>query len=237
MKKCFIINSQEPIASRTENSIEQISSIQYASFTSSPMEAIEMIRNSGASLIYLDKNVDETNGIELISHLNKQIKIIISTSFADLAITSFNLDMLDSTMKPIPYNHFIGSIEVAVSKLASLPIRSKEMDISCDYIFVKTESKGKMIKLDLDDINYIQGMSNYVAFHTKARVIISHFTLRQLEELLPKSRFIRVHKSFIVPIRKITAVARQELKLSTLDTSIPLSPNFRAAFMQRVSIN
>ena len=237
MKKCFIINSQEPIANRTENSIEQISSIQYASFTSSPMEAIEMIRNSGASLIYLDKNVDETNGIELISYLNKQIKIIISTSFADLAITSFNLDMLDSTMKPIPYNHFFSSIEAALSKLSTMPIRSKEMDVSSDYIFVKTESKGKMIKLDLDDINYIQGMSNYVAFHTKAKLIISHFTLRQLEELLPKSRFIRVHKSYIVPIKKIIAVARQELKLSSLDIPIPLSPNFRAAFMQRVSIN
>ena len=94
-----------------------------------------------------------------------------------------------------------------------------------------------MIKLDLDDINYIQGMSNYVAFHTKSKVIISHFTLRQLEELLPKSRFIRVHKSYIVPIKKITAVARQELKLNSLDIPIPLSPNFRAAFMQRVSIN
>ncbi|MBS1667047.1 MAG: response regulator transcription factor [Bacteroidetes bacterium] len=235
MTNCFIIDDEQPAIDVIQNYIKQIPILHLVGSSTNPLQAIETIKKNKVDLVFLDIHMDEMNGIEVIKHLDKNIKVILCTAYSEFAVASFDLDVVDYLMKPISFDRFERAIQRATFKTKDAVFPPVEKEIINDYIFIKTEYKGKMIKVDLVDIDYIEGKNNYVAFHIANKVIISHFTLRELEELLPKSSFIRVHKSYIVSIKKIVTVANSELKLSNYATPIPLSPNFKEAFMQRVS--
>ena len=235
MIKCFIIDDEQPAIDVLQNYIKRFPGLQLAGFSTNPLTAIETLKKNPVDLVFLDIHMDEINGIEVIKHLDKNIKIILCTAYSEFAVASFDLDVVDYLMKPISFDRFERAVQRAVSKISNGTAVSAEKEITNDYIFIKTEYKGKMIKVDLVDIDYIEGKNNYVAFHIANKVIISHFTLRELEELLPKSGFIRVHKSYIVSIKKIVTVANSELKLANYASTIPFSPNFKEAFMQRVN--
>jgi two-component system LytT family response regulator len=235
MTKCFIIDDEQPAIDVIQNYIRQIPLLELMGASTNPLHAIEMIRKNKVDLIFLDIQMDEMNGIEVVKYLDKNIKVIFCTAYSEFAVASYDLDVVDYLMKPISFDRFERAAQRAINKLANSAISPNGKEIVNDYIFIKTEYKGKMIKVDLVDIDFIEGKSNYVAFHTTNKVILSHFTLRELEELLPKSGFIRVHKSYIVSIKKIITVENSELRLSSHTNPIPLSPHFKTAFMQRVN--
>ena len=91
-----------------------------------------------------------------------------------------------------------------------------------------------MVKIDFNDISYIEGRSNYIAFHILHRVILSHTSLRDMETYLPKNMFMRVHKSYIVALNKIVAIENNEIRLTGSSTSIPLSVSYKDAFLTRL---
>jgi two-component system LytT family response regulator len=235
MTNCFIIDDEQPAIDVIQNYIRQIPTLELVGASTNPLQSIEMIRKSKIDLVFLDIQMDEMNGIELIKYLKKDTKVIFCTAYSEFAVASYDLDVIDYLMKPISFDRFERAAQRAMKKLAGSPSAPNEKEIANDYIFIKTEYKGKMIRVDLVDIDFIEGKNNYVAFHTTNKVIFSHFTLRELEELLPKASFIRVHKSYIVSIKKIATVENSELKLIGHPNPIPVSPYFKPAFMQRVN--
>jgi len=235
MTKCFIIDDEQPAIDVIQNYIKRIPSLELVGASTNPMQAIEIIRKNKADLVFLDIQMDEMNGIELIKHLKKDTKVIFCTAYSEFAVASYDMDVIDYLMKPISFDRFERAVYRAMKRIAGSPFLMNEKEIANDYIFIKTEYKGKMVRVDLADIDFIEGKNNYVAFHITNKVIFSHFTLRELEELLPKANFIRVHKSYIISIKKIATVENSELKLSTYANPIPISPYFKPAFMQRVN--
>ncbi len=235
MTTCFIIDDEQPAIDVIQNYIKRIPSLELTGTSTNPLLAVEMIRHNKVDLLFLDIQMDEMNGIELMKYVKKNTLVIFCTAYSEFAVASYDMDVVDYLMKPISFDRFERAAQRAIGKLANVPLTAEEKEVANDYIFIKTEFKGKMIRVDLADIDFIEGKNNYVAFHTTNKVIFSHFTLRELEELLPKTSFIRVHKSYIVSIKKIAVVENSELKLSTYENPIPLSPYFKAAFMQRVN--
>jgi len=235
MTKCFIIDDEQPAIDVIQNYVKRIPSLELLGAYTNPMQAIGMIRKQNVDLVFLDIQMDEMNGIELIKHLKKDTKVIFCTAYSEFAVASYDMDVIDYLMKPISFDRFERAVHRAIKKIAGSTFLMNENEIANDYIFIKTEYKGKMIRVDLSDIDFIEGKSNYVAFHIRNKVVFSHFTLRELEDLLPKKGFIRVHKSYIVSIKKIATVQNSELTLSTHISPIPISPYFKPAFMQRVN--
>lgn len=231
MTKCYIIDDEQPAIKVIQNYITKFPELELIGTATNPLIGIDEIKKLKVDLLFLDIQMDEMNGIEVVKHIPKTVKIIFCTAYSEFAVESYNLDVIDYLMKPISFPRF----EKAIYRRILKQNEFYNVNINNDYLFVKTEQKGKLIKIDFDDIDFIEGKSNYIGFHINKRVILSHNSLREMESFLPSNRFVRVHKSYIVALKKIASVENSEILLKNLNSKIPLSPNFKESFLQSLN--
>jgi len=234
MVKCFIIDDEQSSVDVIKNYIMKIPALQLVGTSGSSLQGMQEIRKLQAELIFLDIQMDDMNGIELAKQLEGDAKVIFCTAYSRFAIASFDLDAIDYLVKPFSFQRFERAAVRALAACKHLDRYPVERSVDTDYLFIKTERKGKMVRLDIADIDFIEAKNNHVVFHAAEKRITSCHTLRGLEALLPKSSFIRVHKSYIVHIQKIAHVRLDELRLRVYKQSIPIGPGFKRVFMQHV---
>jgi two-component system, LytTR family, response regulator len=233
MIKCVIIDDEQPAINVLKKYISQLPGLKLIATETNPVSGIEIIKAEKPELVFLDIQMDEMNGIEVMKIIRDTSKVIFCTAYSEFAVTSYELDAVDYLMKPIDFNRFVKAVQRVTDNIAQQPSVFTEA-LANDYIFVKTGQKGKMLKIDLDDIDYVQAMNNYIAFHTGGQKILAHLTMRELEERLPSASFIRVHKSYIVALKQISSVENYELILKKIRLRIPIGTNYREIFMKRM---
>lgn len=233
MIKCVIIDDEQLAINVIELYVKKMPNLQLVGTATNPLVGIELVQQHKADLVFLDIQMDEMGGIEVMKILGPSVKVVFCTAFSEFAVTSYELDAVDYLMKPVAFGRFVKAVQrvsnVILSQSAQVPDA-----IPDDYIFIKAEQKGKMIKINLDDIDYVEGMGNYVAFHRGKEKIMAYLTMKDIEERLPASQFMRVHKSFIVSLKLITSVEHGELVLRDSPDRIPLSSTYKQAFMDRM---
>jgi len=138
--------------------------------------------------------------------VNGKCKVIFTTAYDKYAMDGFELEVINYLLKPIPFARFLKAAQKAKDIIEINTDRKQSFLVELDFIVVQGDSKGKLIKVEINDIDYIEGMRNYVAIHCGDKKILSLMNMKDLETNLPKQKFIRVHKSFIVPISNIAAV-------------------------------
>ena len=172
----------------------------------------------------------ELSCIDFIKALNGKAKVILTTAYSEFALESYELDVVDYLLKPIRLPRFLSAVQKAVNELKD-KTESKEKEEE-DYIFVKTESKGKLLKINLEDIDYIEGMKNYVGIFRGTQKTLVYTSMKEIEERLPQRQFIRVHKSFIIPIAKITGIEGNLVRLQGVSSGILIGENYKADLME-----
>jgi two-component system, LytTR family, response regulator len=234
MIKCVIIDDEQPAIDILENYIKRIPFLQIMGSSTNPLLGLEIIEKYKPDLVFLDVQMDEMNGIDVMQIIDPGIKVIFCTAYSEFAVTSYELNAVDFLMKPIPFERFAK----AVKKIKSTDntLRPGETDnLSNDYIFVKTEQKGKMIKIELNDIDFIEAMSNYIAFHRGASKTLVYSSMKEIEEYLAGSSFMRIHKSYIVALNKIVSIDNNCVVLKNRPERIPVSNTYKNAFMQTLN--
>jgi len=196
-----------------------------ASFTNG-FEAIGFLKTNDVDLMFLDIEMDGFTGIELIESLSHKPQIIITTAYDKYALKGFELQVTDYLLKPFGFDRFLSSVERVYDSLN----KTKKEAIS--YIFVKTEYR--LERIAVEDILYIEGMGDYRNIRTTSKKILTLQTFSELEKLLPKDQFCRVHKSYIVSINKIISVERHRIKM--LENLIPISDNYKERFYSLIGI-
>lgn len=234
MIKCVIIDDEQPAINVIEGFIKKMPNLQLMGTATSPILGVELIKKHQVALVFLDIQMDEMNGIDVMQMINPDTKVIFCTAFSEFAVSSYELHALDYLLKPIPFNRFVKAVQRFTNETSAIGDLSNNVLIPNDYIFVKTEQKGKMIKIDLDDIDYIEAMSNYISFHREIQKTIVYLTIKELEVRLPAFQFIRVQKSYIVAIKQITAIENGCLILKGRKERIPLGNNYKEAFMEKM---
>lgn len=234
MIKCVIIDDEQPAINVIKSHIKRIPILKLVGTATSPLAGIKLVRSQNADLVFLDIQMDEMNGIDVMNQIGKQTKIIFCTAYSEFAVTSYEMEAEDFLMKPILFTRFQRAVNRVAEKLSFPYSMPRERIIPNDYIFIKSENKGKMIKINLEDIDYIEAKNNYVAFHRLTNKTMANLRLRDLENQLPRSLFIRVHKSYIVPFTKITAIENGELSIKNCPEQIPLGNNYKNMFMDRM---
>lgn len=233
MIRCLIVDDEPLAISVIENYLPKVPQLELVGSTTNPLEALDIINTKKVDLIFLDIQMDEMNGIELAKLLPKNTKIIFCTAFSEFAVETYNLEAIDFLLKPIPLPRFIKSVQRASNLI--LNTHSKITDeVPEDYLFIKTDHKGKMVKINFSDIDYVEGMKNYVAFHSKNHKILSHLSMKEVEEYLPGSHFLRVHKSYIISLRNITAIENNLITLSGAQAKVPLSETYKEIFYNKM---
>jgi two-component system LytT family response regulator len=231
MKKCVIIDDEQPAIDVLVNYVKQMPGLVLVGTATNPLIGIEMIKRNNADVVFLDIQMDEMSGIDVIKIIGSKTKVIFCTAYGEFAVASYDLDATDYLMKPIAFSRFVKAVQRIVDEPTAVENPSLDASVSSDYIFVKTEQKGKMLKIDLDDIDFIEAMSNYITFHRGKQKTMAYSTMKELEGRLQSYRFMRVHKSYIVSIKKISAIENGDIILKDRTERIPLSNSYKDAFM------
>lgn len=229
MLRCMVIDD-EPLATKLlEDHISKVPFLDLASTFTNPMEALISFNSNPVDLIFLDIQMPQLNGVQFMQLLQNRAQVIITSAYHEYAVEGFEHNVIDYLLKPIAFERFYKAVEKAYNlKNPSQKLnRSSEMQPATGgYIFVKVETR--MIRVELDDILFIEGLKNYVSIHTKTQRIITLQVMKQLEEVLPANRFVRVHKSYIVALDKINSIERQEIQIK--DRIIPIGNTYQEHF-------
>jgi len=232
MINCIIVDDEQHAIDILTHYVNQTPQLHLAGSTTNPLEALPMIAAQKVDLVFLDIQMPELSGIDFIKAVNGKVKVILTTAYSEFALEGFDLDVVDYLLKPIRLPRFLSAVQKAAKALHETSPEPAKEQAEDDYIFVKTESKGKLLKIDLAEIDYIEGMKNYVAIYTAGKKILVYTNMKDLEDRLPARRFIRVHKSFIIPIDRITGIEGNRLLLKGITAEIITGESYKAALME-----
>ena len=210
---------------------EYVSKIDYLNLVdtcSDATKAMEVLNKEHIDILMLDIQMPDISGIEMLKLFNNnRTAVILTTAYSEYAVDAFSLGVVDYLLKPFDYARFVQAINKAVNYKPLEP----QSETANDYIMVKADYK--LYKVNFEDLLFIEGQHEYVTFHTKTKRITALYSLRNLEETLPRDKFIRTHKSFIVSIKNIEDI--DKVNVTVAGNKIPVGASFRDSLIERLS--
>ncbi len=232
MITCIIVDDEQHAIDILEHYAKQTPHLQLVDTFTNPIEALKLLTTQRIDLIFLDIQMPELSGIDFIKAIHGKSKIILTTAYSEFALEGYELYVVDYLMKPIRLPRFLSAVQKAISQINPGNDSSKLDAEEDDYIFVKTESKGKLLKINLTDIDLVESMKNYVAIHRGGQKTLVYTSMKEFEEHLPKKQFIRVHKSFIIPISRITGIEGNLVRLKNVNVAVLIGESYKAELME-----
>jgi DNA-binding LytR/AlgR family response regulator len=219
---------------------EFCSKIQFINLTgtfTNPYEAVQTLNNNQVDLIFLDLVMPQITGQEFLKTLYNPPMVIFTTAFKEFAFDGFEYDVVDFLVKPFAFERFSRAVNKAFQLLKlKNPLNSINDDtqkISGGFLMVKVEYT--TIKVNLDEILYIEGLKDYVKIYTEGKLILTKSTMKNIIEKLPQGSFFRVHKSYIVSVEKIDMIENSRIVIG--NQRIPIGESFRTSFFEAVGRN
>lgn len=224
--KCFILDD-EPLALHVlEQHLSKFIPFQVCGTSTDPVEALALIKSLQPDLLFIDIEMPDLNGLELIESLQHKPEIIITTAYREYAVEGFELNVLDYLVKPIPFKRFVKAIEKFLEQNAAKGSTAPEED----HLFVKADRR--IIRIDLDDILYVEGVKDYVKIVLTHQNIITKTSIGNFLKELPADRFLQVHKSFLVAKNKIKAYTAHDVEIG--DKEIPIGRVYKDDFLKGI---
>ncbi len=223
----------EPLALQLVSGyIEKTSTLELVGAYDNPMEAIEFLRENEVDLIFLDIQMPDLNGMEFARILENRPKIIFTTAYERYALEGFKLDAVDYLLKPFSYEEFYKSAEKARKLIGYEQSENKGDEIESNNEFLFLKSEYKIRRINFNDIIYIEGLKDYIKVYLEKdeKPILSLSSLKALESKLPESKFMRVHRSFIVNLEKIETIERSRIVFGKV--YIPVSDQYKETFQR-----
>ncbi len=227
--KCIVVDDEQLARNTLEDFIKKLSGFEFLGQFKNPLEAINFLQDQTIDLMFLDIQMPQLSGVEMLKTLSNKPMVIFTTAYSEYAVEGYQLNAVDYLLKPFTFERFLQAANKAI-ELLKLKGDTSKIQQPADYITVNADHK--VYKIILDDIMYIEGLREYVSYFTKDERIIALQSLKSLEETLPKNRFLRVHRSYIVPIDKIKTLEGNQLRIS--DKMIPIGRSYKDLVMKRV---
>jgi DNA-binding LytR/AlgR family response regulator len=233
---CLIVDD-EPLAQQVmEEFAGRVPFLKVAAKCGSATEAAEVLRNRNIDLIFLDIHMPRISGLEFISSIPNPPQFILVTAYSEYALQGFNVNATDYLMKPVPFDRFLKAVNKAYELFRLRSNKNNQTPESQVQRFILVKSGYQTIKIVLNTILYIEGLKDYVKIHTEGKkAVLSLLTMKGLAESLPEDKFMRIHKSFIISLERITSISRNRVMIG--DKWIPVGENYRDAFRRRMGIS
>ena len=223
---CLIVDDEPLALDLLEAYVDRTPFLRLAGRCGSALEVLQLLKVKEVQLIFLDIQMPELSGMELSKIIGPEVKIIFTTAFEQYALEGFRVNALDYLLKPISYPEFLKAAHKALQwfEMSSAPSSCKEKDT----IFVKSDYK--LLRIELGEICYIEGLKDYVKIYLEdtPHPVVSLISMKSLEDMLPADSFIRVHRSYIVNLNKITMIERNRIVFGK--TYIPVSDSCKDKF-------
>lgn len=221
--KCIIIDD-EPLAGEViATHLKEFSNMHLLGSYTNPLDALSLIEGGEVDAVFIDINMPKMNGLDFIKSLDSRPYFIITTAYREYAVESFDLDVFDYLVKPVPFTRFLKSINKLSQKMMSgQSAEATQPAAEKSFIFLKVDKK--LIKIKFEDIYFIESLKDYIKVFTKAGDYLAHKSLSGITEELPKNLFLRIHRSFTVALDKIQALEGNSVMVS--DKRIPIGRKY-----------
>ena len=226
MLRCIAIDDEPLALELLEDNISKVPYLELVALCSHPLEAMNILQHQQVDLIFLDIQMPGLTGLQFIQSLSQKPMFILITAYEKYALDSYNLDVIDYLVKPVALERFIK----ACNKAWELhQLKTKQPDTTKeetpDYLFVNVEYS--LVKVVITDIMWIEGLKDYIKIHLhhSSKPIVTRMNMKTMEDDLPHSAFLRIHKSYIVSIKYITAIRKNSVFINDLE--LPVGENYR----------
>lgn len=224
---CIIIEDEPLALEKTRDFVNKVPFLHLSETFDNALTGLAYLKKHKVDILFLDINMDELTGIELLESSKINSQVILTTAYQEYALKGYELQITDYLLKPFTFNRFLQAVNKAQDSLAA----HRTADAPPEFIFVKTENR--LEKIMLNEIIYIEGMRDYRRIHTINKKIMTLQNFSEFEKLIPSSIVCRVHKSYMVALAKIESVERGRIKIG--DQLIPISDTYKDEFFELIN--
>lgn len=228
MMRCIAIDDEPLALQLVAEYASRISFLSLEKTFTNPDEATSWLRHNEADILFLDIQMPDVNGLNFYKSLTKKPAVIFTTAYSEFAVEGFNVDAIDYLLKPFEYDRFLKAAYKAHEYLDFL----NNQELQMASIFIKVDYQ--LMKINLKDIELIEGLDDYIRIHTRPKPVLTLMTLKSLQEKLPAHEFVRIHRSYIVPVSKIESFGRTKVKVAGKE--IPVGSSYGEVYQQLLKI-
>lgn len=249
MKKnitCLIVDDEPFAQDLLRRYVERLAYLDLVAVCQNSLKALEVIHNTNPDIVFLDINMPEVSGMEMVKMLaRRRPYIIFTTAYTNYAAESYDFGVVDYLLKPISFDRFVRAVNKVSEQIelknnvwggdidSSLSQKMlTENEFSTEKFFM-VKSEKKLIKINIEEIVYVEGMKDYLKIHLVKSMVIVHMTITKMEEILRKHQFIRINKSYIVNIREINTINGNEVELSNKQ-KLTIGATFRETLLKNL---
>lgn len=225
MIKCIIVEDEKLARDVIKNHLSKTPELELVAICTNSFEAAEILRKNEVDLVFLDIQLPGVTGLNFLRMLKAPPLVIITTAYAEYALESYEFNVIDYLLKPISPGRFKKAVEKLLN--GRLYVFDEKVPEAKDYIFIKCSSK--FFKINFSEILYIQGMKDYLKIFTHEYKLVTHQTMGEMEQLLPASKFLRVHRSYIVGLEHIKAANANNIEMR--EVNIPVGISYKDRLM------
>lgn len=228
MVTCIIVDDEQHAIDVIAYHVNQTPSLKLLHTCNNPVEALEYLNSNEVQLLFVDIQMPGITGIDLIKTIgHKNTKVILCTAYSEYALEGYDLNVVDYLLKPVSFPRFIKAVQKAIGLIENEAAKSAVKKEENNFFFVKTEQKGKLLKISFDEIDYIESRRNYVAIYKNQKHTMVLSTMKDMMAKLPPDKFLRIHKSFIVAVEKINGTQGNNVNLADYKIPFPVGDNFK----------
>lgn len=229
---CYIIDD-EPLAIEViESHVSKIDGLEIKATFQNAVKAFQELRNTTVDVLFLDIQMPRLTGIEFLRTLKNPPKVIFTTAYREYALEGFELDVIDYLLKPVSFERFLKAVNKVFDSIyePTAPTVHNEAVDEHHYVFVPSDKKN--VKICLEEILYIESKRDYILIKTKNKEVTTYQTITYMEERLPSDRFLRIHRSFIINLKKIESWSNNEIELA--ETTIPIGRTYKREALKKL---
>jgi two-component system LytT family response regulator len=235
MLTCYIVDDELHAIDILKNYLFKTPNTELIGYNQNPLVALTEINEKLPDIAFIDINMPHLSGLECSNLINKEVSIIFTTAHAEYAVDAFTLNAYDFLLKPVKYERFLQTIfKVAERRSQKQPTELNSFKE--DHIFIHSGLKGQMIRIDLNDIVYIESLNNSLVFHLKQEKHVAYVTLKELIQVLPANNFSRIHKSVIVNTSKIKGIESNQVVINE-KLRLTIGQAYKEDFFNKLSKN
>lgn len=226
--RCIIIDDEPLALEKLQLFLSRIPDVQVVGSFTNCLDAIPAIRLENPDILFLDIEMEHLSGIEFLERIPVNSNVVIISAYEQYALKGYELEVADYLLKPYSFDRLLKTVEKIRAKVSSkVPVAPQEFG---EFLFVKVDSR--FIKIPYGDIQYVEGMRDYLSIHCKEKQTLASLTFSQLLKNLPPDSFLRVHKSYVVNLKHVDVVEKHEIWIGS--HAIPIGQSYREEFYKRL---
>ena len=230
---CVIVDDEPMARVVLASFVDKIPNLELVKSCKNAMEAFEVVNQQKIDIFFLDINMPDISGLSLAKSINQKSKIIFTTAYREYAVDGFNLQAVDYLLKPIPFDRFLQAINRYFEGVYFIEneIKTEESTLKNDFIFVRSERK--MVKINFDEILYIESLSDYIKIYLADNISTTRETISNIETKLPTNNFLRIHRSYIVNLKKVVSYTNEFVEIGK--KAIPISRTYKENVLKKLN--